>query len=221
MQTPRLSCFFDCDNTLLDNDSLKSNLTQRIHSVIGPVLSQRYWDLYETVRSSVGTVDIPTTFERLRPELSSLQQRQMWDVIWNDRFSHYLYPHAKDALRHMQRLGIQTGIVSDGDMIYQPHKIKASGLASAVKHNVKIYHHKQQHLEEIMHWLPAEKYLMVDDKPSILNDIKRMFPESFITIQVRQGHYATNNDIAGADIILSSIGDLTTLTFEQLLAVSH
>src|SRR5579883_1790841 len=60
----------DCDNTLLDNDATKAAMERRLREILGNALADRFWAIYEEVRASTGgTVDLPETFKRLRPEL--------------------------------------------------------------------------------------------------------------------------------------------------------
>jgi len=55
METPEEVVFlFDCDNTLLDNDAVQADLRAHLESEFGLPESQRYWGLYEALRSEVG-----------------------------------------------------------------------------------------------------------------------------------------------------------------------
>jgi hypothetical protein len=210
------TCFFDVDNTLIDNDAIKADLDANITAIVGQALARRFWALYEAVRQEGSVVDYPKTMARLRPELAPAVADQVWDAIWNYPFKARLYPESLAAIRHMQALGCVTGIVSDGDSVYQPHKIEASGLAAAVHGHVKIFIHKQSGLDEIMRWLPARHYVAVDDKATILADFKRRYPRQFTTIHVRQGHYAAEEADPAPDITLDHIGGLLRIGRDQL-----
>jgi FMN phosphatase YigB (HAD superfamily) len=214
--TSRIVCFFDVDNTLLDNDALKADYDHKLTALLGPEHTARFWDLYEEARRESDVVDYPATVRRLRPEIGDALADQVWDIIWNYPFADRLYPDSLTTLRHFWQLGCECAIVSDGDMVYQPHKIAASGLQAAVGDLVKIYVHKQDHLADLMQWAPGSHYVMIDDKPKILADVKRLFGARFTTIQVRQGHYADETAEPRPDLSFAAIGDVKRITLDQL-----
>ena len=212
----RVVCLLDCDNTLLDNDGLKADLITKLLTVLGPERAQRFWALYEHTRHAEGTVDFPATVALLRPEIGDVLADRVRSVIWDYPFADRLYPASLQVLAHLWDLGCDVGIVSDGDLEYQPHKIQESGLAAAVKGQFKVYIHKQQHLAEVMAWRASDHYVMIDDKAPILADIKRMQPALFTTLHVHQGHYS--NDVAqpAPDIEIAQIGDLLRFDLARL-----
>jgi hypothetical protein len=200
----------DCDNTLFDNDSLKSDLDARLESLLGTVLLQRFWSVYEEVRVLTGTVDFPLTCERFRRYLPDEHaERQLLSIIVQYPFADRLYPESMATLKYLKTIALPA-IASDGDTIYQPLKIYGSGLAAAVDWRVLIYVHKEDHLEDIFTRWPAPFYVMVDDKQGILATTKAQFPERFVTVHVRQGHYglAAPNVSPLPDLTINSIGEL-------------
>ena len=56
--------FLDVDNTLLDNDAAKREMDRRMAVLIGKRGSERFWEVYEEVRSEATMVDIPRTLAR-------------------------------------------------------------------------------------------------------------------------------------------------------------
>lgn len=208
----------DCDNTLLDNDAIKADLDTKIHALLGEMLTERFWQVYEEVRVRTGTVDFPLTLQEFRRELpNDVTAERLERTIMEYPFAERLYPATLATLQHLRNLGMPA-IVSDGDAVYQPLKIERSGLSAAVAGHVLIYIHKEEHLDEIMaHW-PASFYVMVDDKARILSETKARYPHRFVTVHVRQGHYGTDpqNFTPPPDITLDEIADLRRLTVEQL-----
>src|SRR5579875_35004 len=160
----RIVCFLDFDNTLFDNDGLKADLNQQLSKVLTPAQVQRFWELYEQERHEEGTVDYPATMERFRSEISPALADRVWSLIWDYPFATRLFPGSLAVLAHLTALRARPSVVSDGDPLYQPHKIALSGVAAAVQDRVKVYIHKQDHLQEILAWQPADHYIMVDDK---------------------------------------------------------
>ena len=112
-------------------------------------------------------------------------------------------------------------ILSDGDVVFQPHKVERSGLFKSVNGNVLIYVHKEQELDDVAQRFPADHYVMVDDKLRILAAIKKIWGLRVTTVFVRQGHYALDPKILAsypaADMSIERIGDLLNcdLQFHQ------
>lgn len=63
-------------------------------------------------------------------------------------------------------------MVSDGDAVFQSHKIQMAGLFDAVDGQVLIYVHKEQELNDIEARYPSRHYVLVDDKLHILSAVK-------------------------------------------------
>ena len=139
----------DVDNTLLDNDRLKADVARAIGDLVGPGRAARFWSLYEEVRDECTVVDYPETLRRFRrayPDETHLSD--MDHAVLGVPFERYLYPRALDVIRHLWQLG-EPAILSDGDRVYQPMKIARAGLLRAVRGNVLVYEHKEDHLAEV------------------------------------------------------------------------
>jgi FMN phosphatase YigB (HAD superfamily) len=104
-------------------------------------------------------------------------------------FADRLYPRALATLAHVRKFG-RTVILSDGDAVFQPHKIRRAGLWDAVEGRILIYIHKERMLEDVQHHYPAQRYVMVDDKPGILAAMKEIWGTRLTTVFPQQGHYA-------------------------------
>jgi hypothetical protein len=107
-------------------------------------------------------------------------------------------------------------ILSDGDVVFQPHKVERSGLLRAVHGNALIYVHKEQELEDVVGRFPAEHYVMFDDKVRLLSAIKKAWGQRVTTVFVRQGHYAADpknvQRYGTADVEVDHIGDVLKLS---------
>jgi FMN phosphatase YigB (HAD superfamily) len=208
---------FDVDNTLLDNDGFAVDLRERLVAIFGEAQADRYWQLYDELKAELGYADYLGAIQRFRhgledhPALLSLAEH-----LLGYGFAQRLFPRALEVLAHLQRTA-PAAILSDGDVVFQPHKIRRSGLWSAVNGRVMICVHKERALDAMQRHFPARHYVMVDDKPQILAAMKRIMGATLTTVFVRQGHYAQ----AGAhesplpDISVHGIGDLLTFTSEQ------
>jgi len=59
---------FDVDNTLLDNDGVTADLKQHLEQKVGPERQQRYWQIFEQLRSELGYADYLGALQRYRVE---------------------------------------------------------------------------------------------------------------------------------------------------------
>src|SRR6266404_1810689 len=59
---------FDIDNTLLDNDRVTADLKHHLEKAVGPERQQRYWDLFEQLRTELGYADYLGALQRYRLE---------------------------------------------------------------------------------------------------------------------------------------------------------
>jgi FMN phosphatase YigB (HAD superfamily) len=202
----------DVDNTLLDNDRAKADVALAIRALVGLDRAARFWSLYENVRGEYGVVDYPETLRRFRrtfPEVSRVTDvdRAVLDVT----FERYLYPRALDVIAHLWQLG-EPAILSDGDRVYQPMKIERAGLLLAVRGNVLVYEHKEDHLAEVQRRFPADRYVHIDDKAALLARTRASLGDRVTTVHVRQGHYATEGSSAAPpDFVIEQIADVLTI----------
>ena len=207
----------DVDNTLLDNDRAKADLASAISDVVGPDRATRFWSLYEEVRSDCGVVDYPETLRRFRRTFPD--ERRLADldrVVLDVPFERYLYPRALEVIARLWEDG-EPAILSDGDRVYQPMKIERSGLLRAVRGNVLVYEHKEDHLAEVQRRFPAARYAHIDDKASLLARTKASLGDRVKTIHVRQGRYATGvPDGQPPDLVVERIADLLAIPRERL-----
>lgn len=217
--TPDLTFLLDVDNTLLDNDALKRDLGGAIERRVGPGRATRFWDLYEEVRRERDYVDFPETVRRLAAETGDpAVAHELTELLYTWPFQSYLYPHALDTISYLKQLGT-VAILSDGDSVFQPLKIRGSGLFDAVDGHVLIYIHKEENLPEVLQRFPADHYVMVDDKARIASALERLCPADFTTILVLQGKYARDRGVMPApDYVIENIGDLRRFTRQQFLA---
>ena len=109
-------------------------------------------------------------------------------------FADRLFPAALDVLKRLVGFG-PTVILSDGDVVFQPHKVERAGLADAVAGRVLIYIHKEETLDDVERRYPAERYVIVDDKRRILAAVKQFWGERVTTVFARQGSYAHDPNI--------------------------
>jgi len=204
--------FFDCDNTLLDNDGVQSDLRAHLESEFGAESRDRYWAILEALRIELGYVDYLGALQRYRLGAMDDPRLLLMSAFLVDYpFEKQLYPGALEALAHCGRWG-PTVILSDGDVVFQPRKLQRSGLWDAVAGRALIYIHKEEMLDDVARRYPAHHYVMVDDKLRILTAMKSLWGNRLTTVFPRQGHYAVDPSVLSAfpaaDITVERIGDL-------------
>jgi FMN phosphatase YigB (HAD superfamily) len=209
METRDLVFMLDVDNTLLDNDEAKQDMAAALERILGPTEAARFWDLYELVREETDVVDFPLTLERFAAAYrDKARLARAAAAVMAFPYDRYVYPRVPEVIAHLWTMGTPV-IVSDGDPVFQSYKIQSSGLAEAVRGNVLLYIHKEQHLDEIQQRYPARLYLMVDDKERILDEMKRACGHDVVTVHVCQGKYSdAPTDPPEPDIELDQIADL-------------
>ena len=206
---------FDVDNTLLDNDRVTADLKHQLELEVGHERQERYWVIFEELRAELGYADYLGALQRYRaiyprdPHVLTVSQ-----FLLHYPFANRLFPNSLDAVDYVKQFGTPV-ILSDGDVVFQPHKIHDSGLYEAFDGAVLVYIHKEVELEDVEKRYPADHYLLIDDKLRILTAVKRIWNDRVTTIFVRQGHYALDEKaISGyprADLTIEHIGDLIEL----------
>jgi FMN phosphatase YigB (HAD superfamily) len=212
---------FDVDNTLLDNDRVTADLKHHLEQQVGPERQQRYWEIFEQLRTELGYADYLGALQRYRveyprdPSLLTVSH-----FLINYPFATRLYPDSLDAVEHVKQWG-KAVILSDGDVVFQPLKVDRSGISEAVDGNVLIYIHKEKELEDVERRFPADHYVLIDDKIRILSEVKKIWGARVTTVFPRQGHYALDAKLVdsypAADVTIERIGDLLKCTRESLL----
>lgn len=203
---------FDVDSTLLDNDRVSKDLRTFLAKEVGEKRNNRYWEIFEELRSELGYADYLGALQRYRIENPyDSHLLALSNYLINYPFANRLYPNSLDVLEHCKQFG-KVVILTDGDVVFQPRKIERSGLLEAVEKNILIYIHKELELHDVKRRYPAEHYVLVDDKIRILSAIKVIWGDKVTTVFPKQGHYAFDEtEVAKypkADISIARIGDI-------------
>ena len=216
----------DVDNTLLDNDRVIADLHAHLELEFGAASAARYWAIFEGLRSELGYADYLGALQRYRLDAelgqgSDPRLLQMSTFLIDYPFADRLYPRALEVIEHLNTFG-PTVILSDGDVVFQPRKVRRSGLWDAVSGRVLIYIHKEQMLDVVQRNHPARCYVMVDDKLRILTAMKQVMQDHLTTVFPRQGHYALDPAVIAAypaaDLTIERIGDLLDADIRSLFA---
>lgn len=212
----------DVDNTLLDNDRVIADLKANIAAELDAAECDRYWAILEKLRGELGYVDYLGAFQQFRMiDVADPRRLLSAQFLLGYPFDQRLYPGASAVVQRL-RGAATTMILSDGDAVYQSWKIHRSGLWNSVDGRVLIYVHKEQMLDILLRRHPAGHYVMIDDKPHILETMKQVLGNRVTTVFARQGHYALDPAaFRGApppDVTVDRIGDLLDLPLTAFTA---
>ena len=213
---------FDVDNTLLDNDRVTADLRDHLERELGHERQERYWSIFEELRTEVGYADYLGALQRYRANYhSDLHVLTVSHFLLSYPFHERLFAGALDVVQSVKQYArARPVILSDGDVVFQPHKIRQAGLYDAFERAVLIYVHKEFELEDVARRYPADHYILVDDKLRILTAIKDVWDQKVTTVFVRQGHYAHDaqaiSQYRAADYTIDSIADLIKLDLGAL-----
>ncbi|MBD8874639.1 HAD family hydrolase [Rhodanobacter sp. DHB23] len=210
--TEPLVILLDVDDTLLDNDRFAADLSDELERRFGAAERERYWAIYNELRQELGYADYLASLQRFRVGLENHPALlEMSAFVLDYPFEQRLFPGVMETLAHLRTLG-RPVILSDGDVVFQPRKVHRAGLWDALHGDVLIYLHKQQMLDGMQQRYPAAHYVMVDDKPQILADMKRLMGARLTTAWVKQGHYAA----AAAGLSIDPAPDLEIACIAEL-----
>jgi FMN phosphatase YigB (HAD superfamily) len=203
---------FDVDNTLLDNDAVAADLRRHLTEQFGEERQQRYWEEFERLREELGYADYLGALQRFRVAYPhDVHLLDMSDWLIDYPFAERLYPRALEVVAYVRNRG-RPVILTDGDVVFQPRKIRRSGLWDAFHGDVLVYIHKELELQDVERRYPAERYVLVDDKLRILAAVKEAWGDRVTTVFPRQGHYATDPEqvepYPPADVTVERVGDL-------------
>ncbi len=206
----------DVDNTLLDNDRFALEWSDYLEHAFGAAQRARYWKIFGDRRQQLGFADYLGSLQMLSTGLEDAPRLlRVADYLLDEyRYAELLYPQALATIGHLTAFG-KTVALSDGDVVFQPRKIRRSGIWDAVDGRVLIYLHKERMLEHVRKRYPATRYVMVDDKAELLAAMKSALGTTLTTVFVRQGHYAldarSNTHLPAPDRVIERIGDLMSL----------
>lgn len=210
----------DVDNTLIDNDGIQQDLKDHLERTYGRAARERYWTILEDLMVELGYRDYIGALQRFRVEHPyEIELLSMSSFLMDYPFADRLYPDALAVLKRLRGVG-PTVILTDGDVVFQPRKVEHAGLAKVADGDVLIYIHKEEALADVERRFPAAHYVLVDDKPRILDGVKKIWRERVTTVLPRQGQYAHDEKMVSAlppaDVTIERIGDLLDYDLARL-----
>ena len=194
--TPPRAFIIDVDNTLIDTEKIKSLWKNRFKTKLA--------DAYEKSKHADGYLDTKSLAKLLSVDVS---------YFHNTPFKKYLFKDSTENLMKLKKIG-KVLIFSVGDTIYQPLKIKESGIEKTVgAKNVYIVRDKKTGLKRLATKLKKAKITdiaMVDDIASNFEKVMKVYP-GMINVWLRYGKYK-NKYPTIKNIISFEAGNFTEAT---------
>jgi FMN phosphatase YigB (HAD superfamily) len=188
--TNPLVVLLDVDNTLLDNDRFAVDLSAYLLKQFGADGRDRYWRLFAQRRDDLGYADYLGAVQAFRGGYDDDRDRLGLSAFVLDYpFAERLYPRALEVLAHL-RACAPTVIFTEGDLVFQPRKLRSAGIWDAAGGQAIVCLHKTFALTLLHRRYPAAHYFMIDDKPALLAAMKRLLGTALTTVLVHQGQYA-------------------------------
>jgi FMN phosphatase YigB (HAD superfamily) len=214
----------DVDETLMHTDRFDQDLGDQLERQFGRQCRERYTAIEDEMFATLGYRDYLGALQRYRAENPlKLDLFSISSYILDYPFADRLYPRALDVIERLRTWG-RTVILTDGDVVVQPRKVRRAGIFDAAAGHVLIYIHKEKALSDIESRYPAQHYVLVDDKLRILTAFKQEWGDRVTTVFPRQGTYANDREVVAtyppADLTVERIGDLLDYELSELLAHS-
>jgi FMN phosphatase YigB (HAD superfamily) len=211
----------DVDNTLLDNDRIRLDIQTHVAERLGAETGDRYWSIQERLFVELGYRDYLGAVQQAWCEPPvDMRLLALSSYLVDYPFADCLYPDALAVLARFRGWGT-TVALTDGEAVFQARKLDRAGITGALGGEVLVYVHKEQELDDVERRYPAERYVVVDDKPAILAAVKEAWGERVTTVLPRQGQFANDVDERARhrapDVTVERIGDLLGVDLEVLL----
>ena len=174
----------DVDGTLLDSQKTKEAVGASFTKQFGEASIIKFQEAYKDIIAKRGFLDIPGISIKLASELKT-DSSTIEKIFLNLPFKDFLFPGALDFLKNLQSQG-KVLIYSQGDDLYQPLKIKNSGIEETVgAENVIIREDKAKYFPEFKKEIEKENFseiTIIDNSEDILESGRKVFPEAKLVL---------------------------------------
>ena len=179
---------FGIDNTLINTDAIKKHISQTlVPDIFGDKLTEAFWKEYEKTRSTLGFVSIPDFSDAFAQKVKIPEfAYSVRKMFYSFPFDHFVYDGVNELMDYVQEKG-EIAIVSEGDLVYQPLKIKNLHFVKYID-EVFVFENKIANINKIIDIYKSWRKVVIDDKTSVLKSFKKLDPNA-ITIHLQQGTY--------------------------------
>src|SRR5215467_8073794 len=101
--TKNVVFLFDVDNTLLDNDRVSADLKNHLQREVGHEREERYWTIFEELRTAVGYADYLGALQLYRAQYP--RDHHLLTVshfLLEYPFANRLFPNSLDAVEYVK-----------------------------------------------------------------------------------------------------------------------
>lgn len=209
-----ITFFVDFDNTLIDNDKVKTRIRSIMSKKYGQQFTDRFLAINQQLREEKGYVDFPGTIEQIAKEEKGPELvDKLHDLFHNFNFQDCLFSKTAEVIKYLGNFG-RAVIVTEGDSHYQKIKIKNSGIWDLVGGKVEIpLKDKVAHLAQFIKKYSSDIYYFIEDKPEVLKEVHDLYKGEIKTIHVCQGHYSQICQLGLFDITVKYLAELLNIKF--------
>ncbi len=202
---------FDIDNTLIDTDAVKTYVNESlIHKVVNKDQQKSLWEEYENVRSKLGYISITDLADNFAEKTNEPKYAESIRNMWyNINFEDFVFPGVYKLMEYIDSKG-EIALLSEGDLVYQPMKIKNLRISKFLD-EIYVFENKKANVGNIAKIYENRRIILIDDKITDLEAFKKVC-QSAVAIHFKRGIYndllPQNKDFA-ADYVVSNIEELT------------
>lgn len=191
MKNKKRVYLIDFDNTLFDTERFKLSINREIVKKFGQNNASVLWVVYTKSSKKLGYVDICDISLKAAKKLKVGSAKEIEDLFFKAKFDKFLFKHTLKTIDLLKKNG-KVILYSLGDTIFQPHKIRGSGIENLIgKKNIIIAENKSDKISSIIVDLKSKGFkeiFLIDDRADFLEKAREASPDA-ITIWFRYGKY--------------------------------
>lgn len=160
----------DVDNTILDADSVKGEVSLKIDANYGEGSSEEFWRIYKEVVMEVGFADIAKIAERFAQRRNSGDFASAMAAFMEVDFKKHLIPGANELVDFLAK-NSRLVIFTKGHEVFQRQKVNKLGLSKIADEVIISASKKDLFLRIKQDFKPP--FVVIDDKVDVLLTAKK------------------------------------------------
>lgn len=191
MRIPARAFVVDLDDTLIDNEKVKTAIDNNLAKLSG---SQEHTKLlrqtYIEVREDKGFVDYLEISKRIGQALN-LDPKKVLTCFYDIDYKDCLFPSSLEFIKYLQTLG-KVILFSQGELSLQSHKINKSGIEKLIGvDNIRIIQSKKEEVGQLIQKLHEQGFksiTFIEDRADILDEAYKV-NKAVICYWLRSGRH--------------------------------
>jgi hypothetical protein len=187
----------DLDNTILDTEAFKEKTGEKVVNLIKDIgakainvnkdIKKIFWESYEEIRERKGFIDIPEICRFFSQKIKQPQlEEAVKSIFFTAPFEKYLTPFSYEFLETLARFG-EIVLVVEGDLVYQPVKIRNSGVMKLVD-DYFIFENLTANLGEVIKIYDGWQTFIFDDQARDIVELRKI-NKNIVGFWLRKGPY--------------------------------